>query len=344
MSSIPCTFSELLHPSGYRMLRLANGILGITVLPEKGAEIYALEYLPRNLDILWKSPWGLRKSVGGAIAAASGSEMAWMDHYIGGWQGIFPNAGEPCEYRGGYHNFHGEASLVPWNYTVAHNSPSRLTVIFETVLVRSPFSLRREITLEQGSGVLHIEETIKNESPEAFPCIWGHHPALGAPFLSADCRIQLPATTFQREGGQAVSWKGSGLAVVPGPEARVAEFGYLSGFEAGWYAIHNQKLQLNFALAWPLEVFPCAWLWQELHGTPQYPWFQRAYVMAIEPYTTPSCQGLAHAAKAGIAAEVPAGASRTVQLAASLWEGTQPVKKFSPSGKMDLLASNSPAV
>jgi hypothetical protein len=209
--------------------------------------------------------------------------------------------------------------------------------VFETVLMRSPFSLRRQITLEQGSEVFHIEETIKNESFEEFPCVWGHHPALGAPFLSGDCRIQVPARAFQKEKGESVRWKDSGLDVVPGPEARKAEFGYLSGFEAGWYAIRNEKLRLNFALAWPLDIFPCAWFWQELHGTRDYPWFQRAYVMAIEPYTTPSCLGLAHAANAGIAARVPAGASQTVHLAAKLWEGARAVQEFTPSGTMVLL-------
>ena len=47
--------------------------------------------------------------------------------------------------------------------------------------------------------------------------------------------------------------------------------GFLVDLSAGWYALSNDALGLGFALTWPLEVFSCLWLWQELGGTLDYP-------------------------------------------------------------------------
>ena len=77
------------------------------------------------------------------------------------------------------------------------------------------------------------------------------------------------------------------LSVVPPPEAEVDTLGFLVDLSAGWYALSNDALGLGFALTWPLEVFSCLWLWQELGGTLDYPWYGAAYVMGVEPHLVP---------------------------------------------------------
>ena len=59
-------FTERL-PSGWQAIYLRSATLEVTVLPEKGGEIYALTARqhttpesPKGIDLLWKSPWGLR--------------------------------------------------------------------------------------------------------------------------------------------------------------------------------------------------------------------------------------------------------------------------------------------
>ena len=188
-----CSVTEFDHPSGYRMVRLENGIISLTVIPERGAEVHVFEFLPLGIDALWKAPWGLRKFASGAAAAGAGSEAAWMDQYAGGWQGIFPNGGEPCHYRGAHHNFHGEASIVPWSYCVSQVEEDVVCISCEVVLSRSPFLLKRKFRLERDSAVLHIEESVTNQSLVEMPAMWGHHPALGAPLLSDGCELQIPA-------------------------------------------------------------------------------------------------------------------------------------------------------
>ncbi len=53
-----CTFREHDIERGFRAVTLENETISVTVLPEKGADIYRLVYKPRQMDILWKSPWG----------------------------------------------------------------------------------------------------------------------------------------------------------------------------------------------------------------------------------------------------------------------------------------------
>ncbi len=39
---------------------LENDVISATVLPSKGADIYEFISKPDDVDVLWKSPWGLR--------------------------------------------------------------------------------------------------------------------------------------------------------------------------------------------------------------------------------------------------------------------------------------------
>src|SRR3974377_1121168 len=109
-----CTCSEITL-NGCRALQLDNDLISVTVLPDKGADIYSFVSKPHNLDVLWKSPWQPRPGVPAAMAALS--EAAWLDQYEGGWQVLFPNAGDACAYRGAALSFHGEASASPWEYS-----------------------------------------------------------------------------------------------------------------------------------------------------------------------------------------------------------------------------------
>jgi hypothetical protein len=325
--------------AGMRALTLSNGLVAATVLPEKGADIYSLVYEPRSLDVLWKSPWGPRRP-GSVVATAPTSEAAWLDHYEGGWQEILPNGGDACEYRGAALSFHGEASLASWDYTARQNSGTAVEVDFTVQLARSPFLVRRTMRVEGGLAALLIDERIENRGEEDLHYMWGHHPALGAPFLSGGCRLQVPARHFEAHdveiapacrigAGVRGHWPelesknghNVDLSVVPDARDRVTEFGYLSGLDAGWYGFTNPALGLGFGLAWPGEVFPYLWFWQELRGSFGYPWYGRCYVMAVEPFTSIPGVGLAKAVERGTAPVLAAGSGVGARLAAVFFEG-----------------------
>ncbi len=316
---------------GLRAVTLGNGLLSVTLLPEKGADIYSLVCARTGVDLLWKAPWGLRR-------APAETEAQWLDQYSGGWQVLIPNAGDSCLYRGALLPFHGEACLREWDYTVRRSDAGCIQVEFSTELCRSPFLLRRTVTLERGRAAMLIEEYVENRSPLAMHYMWGHHPAFGAPFLEGGCRLRVPARRFLAHDAEispacrlapAVSgqWpllpgkdgRPMDLSVLPPSAERISEFGYLPELDAGWYAIENPRLGLAFGLAWEPAVFPHLWLWQEFGGCLDAPWYGRCYVMALEPFNSMPGTGLVNAIKSGCAPALPAGGTIRTRLAAALF-------------------------
>ncbi len=337
MTGEGCTLDE--HSAGgMRAVTIANRLLSATILPEKGADVYSLVYKPRATDVLWKSPWGLRRP-GSAVFDAAKSETAWLEQYEGGWQEIFPNGGDACTYRDVMLNFHGEASVSEWDYTVRQRSSGSVVVELSVELARSPFRIRRTMAIGSSLPALIIEERIENRGDEDLHFMWGHHPALGAPFLTVGCRLQVPARTFVAHDAEIASacriaagtqgrWpvldgkdgRKVDLSVVPPSNERVAEFGYLSDLDAGWYGLTNESLGFGFGLAWPKETFPYLWFWQELRGSLSEPWSGNCYVMAVEPFTSIPGVGLVKAIENGSAPVLKAGTSIESRMAAVFFD------------------------
>ena len=184
--------------------------------------------------------------------------------------------------------------------------------------------------------MLRVEEEVTNLGGDAVEVMWGHHPTFGAPFLEPGCTIEASARTFTAddrnpgsglEPGERTPWpyaaRSDGgrvdLSAIPPADEHRAVLGYIGDFEKGSYRVANPRLGLTVEIGWPLELFPVAWFWQELHASPGYPWYRRAYTTALEPNTTAPAQGIANArAKGGALLRLEPGASRTATLEAAL--------------------------
>jgi hypothetical protein len=346
-----CTIQGQTIPPGVRTLRIENDLLSATILLDKGADIYELIYKPIGIDVLWKSPWGLRQT-GRGVPTAFQSEAAWLEYYAGGWQGIFPNGGPACIYKGVELNFHGEASVVPWNYeTVRTEEDDFAEVLLSARLFRSPFRIERRMRVEAGLPQLIIQERITNEGGEPMDYMWGHHPAYGSPFLSEACRIDTGATAFRADDtypgtanpltpGASYTWPIAAkdgaevdMSQVPGPAEPRDILAYFEEFESGWYGITNTHLGVGVGLVWPREVFPYAWFWQEMYGSVGFPWYKSVYVMAIEPFTTFPGQGLVTAMeKTGSHCTLDPGKSVEVELRAVFYESKTGIKRIEADG------------
>ena len=138
-----CTVRETTLPGGVPAVMLENALISVTVLPGKGADISALVSKPDDIDVLWKSPWGLRRP--DVVHSATDSATAWLEAYEGGWQEIFPNGGTANLYRGVELNFHGEASLASWDYEITAEHGDVAEVCLSTRLRRSPFLIERRL-------------------------------------------------------------------------------------------------------------------------------------------------------------------------------------------------------
>lgn len=301
--------SEELLDGTDRALVLADDRIRVTLLPDRGGDVHGVRDLRTGVDVLWKTPWGLHIRAGDEPPA--GSAAAWLSSYAGGWQVLFPSAGGPSSHRGVDHPYHGEACALPWAAAVTTGADGGERVDLHVRLVDSPLRLERAVSLAPGCGEVILEERVLNEGDRPVDYMWVHHPAFGAPlvapgarlrtsasFILSDAAIDGPANPL--EPGSRHAWpvvttrdgRRLDLSSIPAASPGRQLLGYLSGFDEGSASIENDALDLACTLSWQLDVFPYAWLWQELAGTAGAPWFGQAYAIAIEPATSFPASGV----------------------------------------------------
>jgi galactose mutarotase-like enzyme len=349
-----CRVSEGILGRGLKAVIMENDLMAVTILPDKGAEISALYYKSKDINVLWKAPWKVKEPGIGNLVSPD-SATVWLEHYGGGWQEIFPNAGDECTYKGVRLNFHGEASLLPWSYEVIEQSSHRVSVRFSVTLFRSPFTLIRTMSLEHDRAILKLDEIVTNEANESMEFIWGHHPAFGAPFLSDACIVDTGASSIQADDrynapgnflqpGEEWRWpivqdiQGNlrDVSHIPSPQSRASCLAYLKDFSTGWYAITNRRLGLGIGLSWPIEIFPYAFFWEEVHDSTGFPFYGRAYTVAIEPFSSIPGQGLANVMhKTRSQLRLEPGGEIGVEMRVVFYEGSAGVKNIDSEGKVE---------
>ena len=258
------------------------------------------------------------------------------------------------EYKGAPLPFHGEAARTVWQLEGVENDGEQVQVTLGVALLRSPFRIRRVMSLQAGQPVLSIRETITNEGVEAMDCMWCHHPFFGPPLLSPECVIDTGARAVESDDrydvagndlplGETWVWplvrdrsgKEIDLSRVPGPGSGYARVLWLKDFEEGWYALTNPAMGLGVGVVWDRDLFPYACLWQETGGVCDYPWYGRAYVTAIEPTGSYPAQGLTTVMeKTDTQLTFVPGESRTLKLKAVFYEGSQRVVRIDPAGNV----------
>ena len=338
-----------LLPSILGAVSLANEDIEVIVLVNKGADIYSLVDRRTGVDVLFKTPWGARQP--GVWPTTSTSLERWIDAYAGGWQLLLPNGGNECVEQGVTWGFHGEAGIGRW--TIVDQREDALVV--ETNLISAPLHVRREMTLD--GPVLRVHEVVTNTSEQDIEVMWSHHPAFGAPFLDGSCILSVGCETLwaddvapgtvmapdsRHRWPMVTSLDGSlvDMRSIPDPSEPRAVLAYLGDFTSGFFAITNPTLGLGVGIRWPLEVFDRAWLWQEIHSGEGFPWFKRAYVVAVEPGTTTPGQGIGVARAQGQPLLlIGGGQSKAVVIDAVLFEGNKAVEGINEEGVVKFATS-----
>jgi galactose mutarotase-like enzyme len=281
--------------------------------------------LPASRSASWGQPW-----------------LDWLSEYRGDWQELFPNAGDACEVLGTPLPFHGEVSTARWEVVELRADE----VVLRTA-ARLPIILERHMRIDPHHAALRIDERIVNESDLRVPYIWGHHPAFAVTGASV---LDIPAIRVEAadgfadadtdvEPGSSGTWPHlpgrDGRPVdlrAPVVPRRVHRLAWLPELTAGWAAIRDPEAGTGAALAWDIEVFRHAWLWQEV-GTPGMPWFGRSRITAIEPHMSWPADGLAAAIERGQAGWLEPGGSRQAWITCSVFEAAgRPVTEVSRDG------------
>ena len=308
-----CNIQEIELIRGLRAVVLSNPHLSITVLPDKGADICSLVDRATGIDVMARFPHGLRAPGQGVLSA--NNLTAWMEMYEGGWQEILPNGGDPCAYKGAELTFHGESTTLPWQHRVVHHTDTELEVEFGVQLFRSPFRISRRMILNAAMPAVRLAERVTNLAGESMDFMWGHHPAYGAPFLSAETRLYTNAKTIVgdnagRDGPSNVILPGSrspwpmaatregravDLSIIPGEDQKRAAMGYLMDFAGEpWYTLINHQFKLGVGMAFTPSAWRYLWFWQEMRMRTGWPFYGRTYIMAVEPWSSWPGQGLAN--------------------------------------------------
>lgn len=319
--------------NGITTIIMENDLIRLEILVDKGTDIVEFLYKPMDIDFMWRSPVPLYKPYI-FPTTAQGKLGNFLDWYPGGWQEIFPNGGDICEYKGAVLGLHGEVALIPWQFKILEDTKEKLSIKFYTRTYRTPFFIEKIITIEKNTPYIVIDEKVVNEGGEDMDFIWGHHPAFGKPFLSPDCIIRINKARVlvgqgdgrsftnlkQREGVwplvEGINGEKVDISICPGEKDNVSDVIFLSDLSEGKYEIYNQKLKIGFHLEFPLDVFRYIWFWRIGGGSFEYPWYGRNYNVALEPFS--SLPNLEKAVKRGDSLKLSAGGSLTAKIKAGV--------------------------
>ena len=309
----------------YKNLRIAvleNDLLRVSVLIDKGTDIFELLYKPRDIDFMWLSPWGI-KTPASFVPTVSAREGNFMDYYEGGWQEILPNFGYGGTFFGPVEEgLHGEICLLPWDLQVLENNSSKVSIKFMVRTYRTPFYLEKTLTLKKGDPKLYISERLKNEGYTDINFMWTHHPTFGGEFLDESILIDLPEENevklvmknkngfFDYDAGKHENkwpvFKGSSGHITDFSRSPLLVNDNDNGMDEigvrlkkdGWYAITNANKKAGIGFKWDTGIFPYLWIWRTYGKTcTSAPWFGRVECMAIELCSSCSGNGLEGAIK-----------------------------------------------
>lgn len=313
-----------------RTVVIENELLRVTFLVDQGCDLIELLYKPKDIDFLWRSPNGIRER---HFIPTAQTDKPFFDYYEGGWQELFPHASAPATYAGAELGFHGEVWGMPWEYQILKDEAEMVEVCFWVRTTRMPFRLQRTVSLGSGEPILRFHEIVVNEGTRELEFMWGHHPAIGAPFLDQSCVLDAP-TGSVRIGDATRAWPIDSCGtdhsrMMPSPD-KSEVMKYLIDLKEGWVALTKPAGNIGIGLAFDVNVFPYVWLWQEFGSTQDYPWFGRAYVLGMEPHSS-----LPKSVEPeGRMLRLAGGASMETDLCAVIYEA-QGVKHIAPNGRVD---------
>jgi len=344
---------------GMHTIVMENQKVRVTILADKGTDIWEFLYKPMDMDFMWRSPMGLRNPstfIPSSGNSSSFSPGVWFDYWEGGWQEVLPNGGVSSSYKGAEYGLHGESSLIPWEFRVLNDEPEQVKVVFWVRLYRSPFYLQKVFTLEENQAILSIRETLVNEGAEPMDLMWGHHPTFSDKFLDEHCVIDTgarkvnnmpdelffesqrfaPGESFDWPIGKGMSGERIDVSEFPNPKNKFADMLYLSEFTKGWYSITNKEKGLGFALSWSKDVFPYCWWFQNCSGWFGHPMYGRGYTIALEPFTSKPSSGLDGAIQDGSAFYIDPGEEVQTEVNAIVYESKSRVVDVKDDGSVRL--------
>lgn len=170
---------------GARAFTLMGEAVSVTVLPEQGARIVSLVYLPTGRELLW-SPDDL------STLPAPIYAMPYAEHPAVGIDECLPTIWADT-YMGISLPDHGEAWSIPWGVNATNDG-----IETSVGLRRTPFLFQRRLSLA-GTAAVRLDYTLTNHhSSQPHPALWALHPLMR---WQPGMRIILPPSVTTVEVG-----------------------------------------------------------------------------------------------------------------------------------------------
>ena len=347
-----CRISDAWSYRGLKTVVLENELVRVTVLADKGADIYSFVHKPTDTELMWHTPWGVRDPRL-TVSPTGDPASVWLDHYEGGWQTVVPHGGYADRVYGADFGIHGDVNTIPWDAAIIEDTPERVSARFSAKSVRMPMVVTKTLSLVSGSAMLKVEETVQNEGEQDLDIVWLEHIAIGAPVLSENTRLFVPESRvmshresidpnsklepgFEGEWPDVNAIDGSVLdfTLIPPKEDRSLDMAYMTGMSEGWYALLNEATNIGWAVSYPADVFKYLWYWRNFGGGYGYPWYGRCYNAGLEPCTSFGNGGIAQAQENGTALNIAAGGSVSVTIHAGPFTGEGTVSRVDETGNV----------
>ncbi|MBP1991398.1 DUF4432 family protein [Paenibacillus eucommiae] len=293
---------------GHKVLVLENEALRIGIDVDHGAHIFQFIDKRTQMNLLYEDPKGL------------------ANHDVGGWYELFPNAGKACSFNGIDLSGHGDVRSLRWSFRIGRESREEAVISLEATSKELPLKLEKTITIRKEQPTAWITEKITNLSDKQQPYLWGHHVTFGAPFISSQCRIELPdcrvykRPEYGNDASRLAPMATGTLSKISGkdgapvdmtyfPSEPCSEMLFIDGLSEHWYRLYNDEWDVGCLLTWDGSTFPYLWLWQENEAAQHAPFYGRTRGMALEPQAS-AVPMLAKALEEGQAPCLQAGESR----------------------------------
>ena len=328
--------SDSWHYRGMKTVILENQFIKLYIIADKGADISSFVYKPTDTEMMFKTPWGVRNP-SLSTPSTGDPESVWLDYYEGGWQTVVPHGGYPTKYYGADYGIHGDVNNIPWDTKILIDTPELCKIEFIGRSMRSPFEIKRVISLKSNERFIEIEQEVKNYGEEDLDIVWLEHIAIGGSFLTEKCTLTVPDCTILTHPTDADkssklkpnfsgNWpfvdmkngKKSDFRKIPGKSDRSLDMAYFTDLSEGWYSVTNKEIGLSWAVEFPKDLFKYIWYWRNFGGSYGYPFYGRSYNAGLEPCTSWHNDGVKEARNNGTALPVKAGAFVSAKMKAGI--------------------------
>lgn len=255
---------------GLRFMQVRNGMgLECSVCPDRGADIYRVTFMGRNLSFF--GPCGYV-----APAYYDREDNNWLKSFTAGFLTTcgLANAGTPSRGEG----LHGSIGNTPAEHAWWHREADALVIdayVKDFVLFGRKLALHRNIAFSTTENTLTLTDTIENHGDTVSPLMLMYHMNMGYPLVSESSELVINSVAVTPRTEKAAKNIDTHLQLLP-PSPCYEEECFFHHFEKeGKAKLYNPEIGVGLVISFDAENLPCFTQWKMMG--------EHDYVLGLEP-------------------------------------------------------------